>query len=210
MVVSLRLKVILSFLVALVLYGAYTTRNFSEIIGDTQPGTCLVGEVAFDTDNGVTLRCTEVNTWTEVALPPAYGQLYEDGGGTVITIDTGGTYVQWVSSTAGLSSLVTLSIADDNITVDTGGEGVYLVCFQASYKGDANEIYHWAVFVENTKQDVASSEIKVGANDISSQSGKGIVALSATDVIDLRVTSTTNDRTATVNHVQLTLTRIGL
>lgn len=198
-------------LITALLYGAFTTRNFSEILGGTQPATCTVGDVAFDTDNGVTLRCTAADTWTEVALPPAYGQLWEhNAGGTVINIATGGTFVQWVSSTVGEYSLTTPSAGTDNITIDAGSGGMYLVGFHASYTGNANEVFHWAVFVEGVAYHRVASERKAGAGDVGSQSGIGIVPLAATDVVDLRVTSTNDTKTATVNHVSLTLTRIGL
>jgi len=204
-----RLAILLT-LLSVLLYGAFTTRNFSEILGDTQPGTCTAGDAAFDTDNNVTLRCIGGNVFAAVAMPSAYGQLYEDSAGTVINIATGGTFVKWVSSTAGLSNLITLSTANDNITIDAGGDGTYLVVFQVSYSGDANENYHWAAFLEGAKLDEVASVRKTSANDQGSQSGIGIVAASATDEFDLRVTSTSNTRTATVDHVQLTVTRLGL
>lgn len=144
------------------------------------------------------------------ATRPAYGQLYEDSAGTEIAITTGGTYVKWVSSTAGESSLTTLSTDDDDITIDAGGAGMYLVAFHVSYVGSASEIFHWAAFVQGSKQDIVSSEIKVGAADMAAQSGIGLVALSVADVVDLRVTSAGDSRTATVNHVSLLLTRVNI
>lgn len=195
---------------ATLLYGGWQVRTVSETSGTTQPGECTVGDQSFDTDNGVTYRCSAANTWSAVGIPPAYGELYEDSGGTVINIATGGTFVKWVSSGAGLSSLTTLSTDNDNITIDSGGAGVYEIAFQVSYEGDANEVYHWEIFVQGAEEHRVSSEIKVGANDIGSQSGVGLVSLSDSDVVDLRVTSTSNTRTATVNHAQLTLTRVGI
>ena len=203
--------VTLLLVLTVILYGAFQTRNVAEIQGTTQCGSCTVGDQAFDTDNGVTYRCgPSANEWSAVAIPPAFGQLYEDSGGTVINIATGGTFVQWVSSTAGLSNLTTPAVDTDNITIDSGGAGVYLIAFQISFQGNANEIYHWSVFVQGAERTEVNSERKIAANDQGSQSGTGLVALNDADVVDLRVTSTTNTKTATVNHVQLTLTRVGI
>ncbi len=201
---------ILPVVLATVLWAGWQVRTVSETSGTTQPGECAIGDQSFDSDNGVTYRCRATDTWEAVSMPPAYGQLYEDSGGTVINITTGGTFVKWVSSTAAQYNLTTLSTDDDDITIDSGGAGVYLVTFQASYIGSAAEIFHWGVFVGGVKQDVASSEIKVGAGDMASQSGSGLITLSDADLVDLRVTSTSNTKTATVNHAQLTLTRVGI
>lgn len=203
--------VVLLLVLTVILYGAFQTRNVAEIQGTTQCGSCTIGDQAFDTDNGVTYRCgPTADTWSAVGIPPAFGQLYEDGAGTVINITTGGTFVQWVSSTAGLSNLTTPAVDTDNITIDSGGAGTYLVMFQASYIGSAAEIFHWAVHVGGAKHDTVSSEIKVSAAAMMSNSGAGLIALSDADVVDLRVTSATNTKTATVNHVTLTLTRVGI
>ena len=202
----------LPLIVAAYLFGAFTTRNFSEILGDTQLGTCVVGDTAYDTDNNVTLRCIGGNVYAAVAMPSAYGQLYEETpGGTNINIATGGTFVQWVSSTAGLSNLVTLSTANDDITIDAGAGGTYLIVFQVSFTGSTNEIFHWSAFVEGAEVIRAASERRLGPGlDQGSVSGLGIVALVPTDVVDLRVTSTTNTESVTVDHVQLVVARIGL
>lgn len=175
----------------------------------TAPSTCNKGEFYFNSTSNRAYYCSATDTWSIIALRSAYGQLYENSGGTVINITTGGTFYQWVSSTAGLSSLTTPAVDTDNITIDAGGGGLYSIAFQVSYEGNGNEIYHWAVFVEGAERTEVSSERKIAANDQGSQSGVGLVALSATDVVDLRVTSTTNTKTATVKHVQLVITRIG-
>lgn len=159
---------------------------------------------------GDLITAAHINAILAAVGPPAYGQIYEQGAGTEIAITTGGTFVKWVSSTAGESNLVTLSTDDDTITIDAGSAGMYLVAFQASFVGNAAEIYHWAVHVGGVLQDTVSSERKVGATDMGSQSGIGLIALSDADVVDLRVTSTTNSKTATVYHVTLTLTRVGI
>ena len=200
----------LALILAALLYGAWQVRTVYETSGTTQPGECAVGDQSYDTDDGVTYRCRAANTWEAVALPPAYGSLYETTAGTVINIATGGTFSQWVSSTAGLSNLTTPAVGTDNITIDAGGGGVYLIAFQVSYEGNSNEVYHWSVFVEGAERLEISSERKITANDQGSQSGMGFITLSATDVVDLRVTSTTDTKTATVEHVQLTITRVGI
>lgn len=173
------------------------------------PSTCNKGEFYFNSTSNRAYYCSATDTWSIIALRSAYGQLYEDSGGTVINITTGGTFVPWVSSTAGLSSLTTLSTDNDNITIDVAGGGVYVIAFQVSYTGNANELYHWSVFVEGVEAVQDGSERKVAANDQGSQSGIGLVALSATDVVDLRVTSTSDGKTATAKHVQLVIWRVG-
>ncbi len=188
---------------------SFSIRNIAETQGTTQPPSPKVGDQHFDTVTGITYRCRVADAWEAVATPSAFGHLYEDSAGTVITLTTGGTFYQWVSSVAGDSNLVTLSTANDNMTIDTAGGSTYLVQFQVSLIGSAAEIYHWAVFVDNTEQIHIGSERKVSATDYGSQSATGLVVLSDSEVVDLRVSATSNSKTATVKHAQLIVTRIG-
>ena len=143
----------------------------------------------------------------------AYGNLYEDSVGTVITVTTAGTYYKWVSGDAGDSRGVTLSAggSTNNMTIKSGYAGEYGVSFACSYEASATDTVHWGIFKNGVKLEQASSQTKISnANSQLNVDGLGLVSLSAGDVIDLRVTSSTNGTTITVNHVSLAIWKIGI
>lgn len=190
---------------------SFTICNLAEARGATLPASPKIGDQAFDTSTGITYRCRVADAWEPVSIPPAFGQLYEENvGGSVINVTNGGTYYKWVTSTAGASNLMTLSTDNDNMTVDAGGAGKYLVVVQISYLGTASEIFTWGVFVQGARKAQASSARMIGAGgDAGSQSIVGILTLAEAHVVDLRVTCPTDTTSVTVRHVSLMLTRIG-
>ena len=144
-------------------------------------------------------------------IPSAYANLYEDGAGSNITIATAGTYYKWVTSTAGLYLLNTLSTANDNITVDTGGGGVYSVSFHASVATDHNlRLAHWAVFVDGVKQPQISSEAyTTSAAQQLLISTTGLVTLASGQVVDLRVSGDHDGEVVTVYHAGISMNRVA-
>lgn len=144
------------------------------------------------------------------AVAPAFGQLWEDGAGSVINLATAGVYYQWVSSTAGLSLLTVPSAGADNITVSLGGDGTYNVCISTSYNGSVNTEFHWATFLDGNKQSNVSNKRKIGAAaDLGNTASCGLLSLVAGSVLDLRVTADVNTKSVTVNHASLVVHRVG-
>ena len=161
------------------------------------------------------LYYTDGGSIRQTLVPDAYGQLYEDSAGSTITVVSAGTYYQWSTSTAGDYHLNTLSTANDNITVDSGGDGEYRISYSVSYSASANDTVHWAIYHTPsggaaTKLANISSETYISnTNVIMCCSSVGLKSLGAGDTIDLRVTSTTNGTTITVNHVSITMERVA-
>lgn len=140
----------------------------------------------------------------------AYGELYEDNGSTAITVTTAGTYYQWTTTTVGTQLLNTGSTTNDNITIDTGGDGAYKIDVSTSFTATANSIISWAVFKNGTRLTNVTAQRKVSAaGDVGSVSISGIVSLAATDTIDLRVTSNSNGDTVTPVYTNLSLMRMS-
>jgi hypothetical protein len=139
----------------------------------------------------------------------SYGELYEESAGTNITVTTGGTYYQWVSSTAGLTSHITASTTSDNLTVDANYGGTYRVGFSACFTSDHNEVAQFHIFKggSNTPQISADSKTIIGSEIC--QTSFGFLTLAAGDTIDLRVTSVTNGTVITIYHVNLSIFRLG-
>jgi hypothetical protein len=80
----------------------------------------------------------------------SHGELYENNvtGGTNITVVTAGTYVQWVSSTAGDSSGANYVVADtaaDDLTIGSNGAGDYKVDFKADCESAPGLCNQWLV-----------------------------------------------------------------
>ena len=189
---------------------SFITRNLAETQGTTQPPNPKVGDQHFDTVTGITYRCAVVDTWSAEGLPPAYGALFENGGGTVINMATSGTYYQWVSSTAGISNNTTPSAASDDITIGAAGAGVYQIGFSVSFSGSTNTTFHWAIFIDGSKKDELDLERKIGtSSDIGVVASMALLTLSAGEVLNLRTAADGNTKTVTVNHVSLTLERVG-
>ncbi len=140
----------------------------------------------------------------------AYGELYEDGGNTAITVTTAGTYYQWSSVTVGKQLLNSGSAATGNITVGTRGSGVYLVNASISFTATNNSITKWAVFKNGSRLPNITQDRKAGTNgEVASISLNGFVTLAAKDTIDLRTTSNNNGDTVTPAQVNLSITRIS-
>ena len=140
---------------------------------------------------------------------PSYGNLYEDGGSTNITITTAGTYYQWATSTAGSSFNTTLSTSSDNITIDAGGAGIYLatVNVSASCVGSSAEA-KVAIFVNGSRQVNVTNYARIENLGAEPLSACGIITLAVGDVVDIRFTSGTNGDVVIPTNVNFTLNRI--
>lgn len=148
--------------------------------------------------------------------PPSYGQLYEDGAGSTITVTTAGTFYGWTTASAGLTAGAGFVVADtsnataDRLTVGSSGAGTYLVTFSVSYSGTANRTAHWTIFKDGVAQGNVSFERKLGTGgDVGSGSCQGMLALVSGNYLDARVTSDNNGDLVVVNHASLTINRVG-
>ena len=95
----------------------------------------------------------------------AYGSLYEyTPTGTVNNITTGGTYVKWGNSTAGESdgTFITVDATDDDMTIETGGAGVFDAYLSASVSGQAGMEVSLAIFVDGSRQDRLTRTVNLG------------------------------------------------
>lgn len=141
----------------------------------------------------------------------AFAGLYEDSAGTAITITTGGTYYQWVSSTVNTNSRgVIASAATDNLTIEAGAAGVYMVSFSLGYTSSAaSEKMHVHVFKNTAQVDNIGAESTLAAKTEGTVSGSGLMTLAAGDVLDLRVTAVSNGTIITVVHANLYVVKVG-
>ena len=146
---------------------------------------------------------------TATSDEPSYGEIYETGGSTAITVTAAGTYYQWATTTTGLaSSDVTVSAASDDITISQ--PGVYRLTAGCSFSGSANALVKFAVHEEGTIQTncIASRKVSAGGD-----AGRGaiscLVAGVANDSYTLRFTSDTNGDTVTPTECALNVQRVG-
>ena len=157
------------------------------------------------------LYYTDGGTVRQTLVPDAYGNLYEESAGSNITVTTAATYYKWATSTAGVYHLTTLSAANDNITVDSGGDGDYEVSFHVSFSSDnGGRLDKWAVFVDGVKQSpISAATYVVTADQVTTMSATGLITLAAGQVVDLRVTSDADGDVITVTNAGLTVSRIA-
>ncbi len=95
-------KLAIVFLISCLLYGGWQWTVVYEHRGSTQPGTCAVGQQSFDTDDGITYRCTAANTWTQLAASAHSGVMTRNAAQSIahntevqvlldtVTFDVGG------------------------------------------------------------------------------------------------------------------------
>lgn len=140
-------------------------------------------------------------------LPPAYGQLYTENVSSSLTVVTAMTWYVYTFNNIGLNSLTTLNT--NSITINSAG--TYLVSEQASSSSNSgvSRIDHWHVFINGNNSSMISGAQKLALNQTGVVSSSGIIRLKVGDVIDLRVTSTTNGDVITTDHASLVVTRIG-
>lgn len=137
-----------------------------------------------------------------------YGGIYEAGGSTAITITTSGTYYQWTSSTAGLSSGMTVSAATDDVTVDVAG--TFRLAVSCSFSGTANSTVTMAIFEEGVDQTNCHAKRKLSAGgDVGNAGLSCLVTSVANDSYTLRFTSDSNGNSVTPSDCNLNATRVG-
>lgn len=142
-------------------------------------------------------------------MATAYGELYEDNaGGTSITITDAATYYPWVSTTAGLSRNITLSVANDNITVIH--DEAFLITAQVSFAGSNSTVYTWAIHHNDSAVTGLKVQRTIGTGtDIGSTSMSGVMDLAAGDTLNLEVLANGASKTATVYYAQLTIVSLN-
>jgi hypothetical protein len=146
-----------------------------------------------------------------------YGHLYEDavGGSTSITISDADTYVGWKSATAGQLSGVTADTSDataDHLTIPAGGGGDYLVSFQCTLNiaSGTNASLQAAVHVDGTeKSEVTALTFVSSTTDNDTMSATGILSLSATEEVSLRVKNRTGTENLAISVGALSIYRIS-
>jgi hypothetical protein len=169
----------------------------------TQGGTINVTGTAF-----MSVEAIPPNTLQIALEEPAYGTLYvqnetptaQTGIGTSFTTVTG-------FEGEGESNGVTLSAANDNITVSS--DGVYMIGAQTSFSGSNNVTYTMRIYVNGTGQ-IACFRRKLGASgDVGSASiAFTPLVLSANDVIDLRVKADSAGQNISMYSGQLSVYKI--
>jgi hypothetical protein len=140
------------------------------------------------------------------------GTIYEDSGGTTITITNTGTYYPWISATAGpMVSGMTADVTDaagDHLIVPSAG--TYLVTISGSYTAGNNDITECRVALSGTGSAVVRWERTMGAAaKIGDAGANGLIAATAAQELRLECTSNTNADALVMHNIQLSATRVG-
>ena len=143
---------------------------------------------------------------------PSYGNLFEDSGGSEISLPTAGSFVKWVSSEAGISKgnpFLVLSTDNDDMTIGKNGAGIYYCEISASFGGTNNSNIHGGAFVDGTEKSAIEFHRKLGGAEIGNACAAGLLDLRVGSVVDFRFSSDTNTTTITVTHIHFILHRIS-
>jgi hypothetical protein len=114
------------------------------------------------------------------------------------------TPVQWTTSTAGQSQGdCTLSVANDNATITRAG--LYILAFGMSEIGAGNDTIDIAVFDAGVELPACSFDLTASNSNLRTGFRICLAALTATSVLDMRVTNRTSNDDVTLYHVSLNL-----
>jgi hypothetical protein len=126
-----------------------------------------------------------------------YGEMYVFNNSTSQTLTTQNTwYVITAFDTIGDSNNVTVDpVTDNDLTVSANG--VYLVTVSLSFSGGANQTYEFAIHVDGAIQnDLYASRKLNAAGDVGPITLSGLLDLTASEAVDLRVRCTSAAATA--------------
>ncbi len=143
------------------------------------------------------------------ASQAVYGSIYLDSpSGVPVTVTTAGVFYPITTATVGgISQLVTESTGG-TLTVDVGGGGIYKVEQSTTCSGPNNAIIMVVPFKNGVEISAAEIDRKLpGTGDASAAASQALVTLNDGDVVDLRITSSSDGDVINVKHMSLTLTR---
>lgn len=145
--------------------------------------------------------------WRQI-YPGVYAGMYQEDIPTTITIGTANVDVIVDGMLQGL--LHQFTFASSQLTASVAGD--YKVDWSISFEmasGTGQQI-EAAVFVNTARQGQTSAHRTIGnATDTGCISGTGIIAVAATDTVELRVRNETNTVNIIINHANLSLMKVG-
>jgi hypothetical protein len=145
--------------------------------------------------------------WVPIS-PPVFGELWESSepDGTLLTLTTGGTFYQWVSSTVGECFDVIGSAATDNLTVVTPGP--FRIFANATFTGSSGVPITVSVFIDGVRSLKLSGTVTTVSSTF-----RTVIAFNAPiyltmgQVIDLRFSALGNSKTINIITAELSLDR---
>ena len=144
---------------------------------------------------------------------PAYGEIWDgfafDGSGLSLTIVAGGLYYKLPGLVLNISDGSNVVFGESSLKIAREGSGVYKVLFFVAFAGPSETIAS-VIFKNGTEISPIHSSSKINSNqDEQTMSASGLIRLNAGDEIDLRLSSTNNNKVLTMDHVGVTISRIG-
>jgi len=175
----------------------------------------IVGRVSTGAGSREQLTPTQARTLLNVedgatnTPGPVYGGMYVTGGSGSTTITTGGTFYQVDQfTTASPASGVTVDPTTDNdLTIDSGNSGDFRIDFDATFTGNSGSLVQFKVY-KNGAATTLIGKLTAGSG-VHQISFGGILALAATDVIEVFVTSTNDSDSVTITEADLSIHRLG-
>lgn len=142
----------------------------------------------------------------------ASASLYEyNDSGSDINVVTAGTYYKWTTSATGTSSTYAVADAtDDDITIQTGGAGKYLINISCTFDGTNAAVFEAAAFVDGNEIEAACFQRTLGTpSKLGAGSTTCTTYLADGAVLDLRVTSDSNGDDFSVHRMSFDVVRVG-
>jgi hypothetical protein len=147
-------------------------------------------------------------------LRPQYSELWGDTNGVTRLLPTALAFYALRIWHAGENSpgikQDTADTSGSRLMILSGGAGTYRVSYNLSCKCSSTDTLHVHVYRNSTQKSAISTEnFFSSALDIQTQSASGLITFAVGDTVRLKASSSTNSETITVNHVNLTINRIG-
>jgi len=145
-----------------------------------------------------------------VGASATYAHLFQSNDtGVVLDVITKDVWVKWITSVLGpISGDITASTANDNITVQTGGDGNYEIQYSATIQSQTNNNIQAGVFLNDTLVSRTKAEIDIdNASSVYTVNFSCLCPLVDTDVVDLRFRNTSANNDITIFNVCLYATK---
>jgi hypothetical protein len=138
---------------------------------------------------------------------PTYGELYDDTHSSTITTNDS-SYVKWTGSTIGTCANIAGNTTNDNLTVNSGYGGIFIITYTVTFSVSTAGDYYWTVNVNGSAVSKLRTIITATTSTHYTTTCTAIVSLSSGNTVDLGCYSASG-RTVYVTYANLNIRKIS-
>jgi hypothetical protein len=195
--------------------GTYTGGNVTLTPSDYNDTPLVIGSLRIWDDaqteaaprykDGVPSSATDGTPWHI----PRYAHMYQIDSGTTVTIAAANTWVQVDGFSCGVETNLDCDVTSDDITVDKAGD--YEVNWSISFSRAAGATIdaEGGIGVNGTVDTSTTSHRTITSNSVGSFGAVTVLALAASDTVELMMVNETDTNNFTIDHAHVTVTWLG-